>query len=103
MTIAVDIARTTPRSAEAVGIPVPSEGPVPRALGLTRAALTAHGFDGKLGQVLTVPAAAGATVIAVGIGKPSDLTANGLRTAAAALARSASKRTTVATSLADMP
>jgi len=102
MTIAVDIARSTPRSVEVVGIPVPSEGPVPRALGLNRAALATHGFEGKLGQTLVLPAANGATTVAIGVGKPADLTAASLRTAGAALARACAKRGSVATSLADV-
>lgn len=102
MTIAVDIARTTPRAAEAVAIPVPSEGPVPRALGMSRAVLASHGFEGKVGQVVVFPAPAGTVQIAIGIGKPAELTAATLRTVAAALARAVARRTSVATSLADL-
>jgi leucyl aminopeptidase len=98
----VEVVRAVPRSIDAVGLPVATSGAVPRQLGLNRAALSANGFDGKLGQVLLVPAAAGPTFIAVGVGEPGSLTANGLRTAAAALVRAAGRRATVATSLADL-
>jgi leucyl aminopeptidase len=95
----VTVARNAPRTAEAVGLAVGPSGAVPRQLGLTRAALEAHGFTGKLGQTLVVPAKEGATYIAVGVGDaPND---NQRRDAAAAFARAAGKRTSLATNLAD--
>jgi leucyl aminopeptidase len=101
MTVNVHIARATPRTAETIGVPVAASGAVPRSLGLNRNSLTAHGFDGKPGQTLVVPSASGPTHIAVGIGdgRPSAST---LRNAAAAIVRAAGKRTTIATSLADI-
>jgi len=75
---------------------------VPRSLGLSRAALTANGFDGKAGQTLVVPSAEGPAQIAIGIGKVGELDANGLRTAAASFARAAGKRAHLATTLADL-
>ncbi len=102
MTLAVDLARSLPRSAETIGIPIATTGPVPRNVGLSRAALSAHGFDGKAGQTLVIPSAAGGpTVIVVGTGERGALDASALRDAAAALARAASKRTSLATTLAD--
>jgi leucyl aminopeptidase len=100
--ISVEIVKSVPRTVEAVGLPVATSGAVPRQLGLTRAALAAHGFEGKAGQVLLVPSASGPTLIALGIGDPAELTANGLRNAAAALVRAAGKRTSIATALADI-
>ena len=100
--VSVEIVKSVPRGAEAIGFPVATSGAVPRQLGLSRAALAANGFEGKAGQVLVVPAATGPALIAVGIGDAAELTANGLRSAAAALVRAAGKRTTVATSLADL-
>ena len=44
MTLTIDVARSTPRDADAVGIPVASEGTVSRSLGLTRARLAELGF-----------------------------------------------------------
>lgn len=101
MPIAVETTRTTPRSADVVGVAVATEGPVPRSLGLSRAALSASGFDGKLGQTLVVPVASGPARIAVGIGAPGELNVNGVRTAAAAMARAVGKRTHLATNLAE--
>jgi leucyl aminopeptidase len=98
----VEVVRSVPRTVEAVGLPVATSGPVPRQLGMSRATLAAHGFEGKPGQVLVLPAVTGATPIAIGVGDPGSLTANGLRSAAASLVRAAGKRATIATTLADL-
>ena len=101
MSVTVHIARSSPKAVEAVGVPVGVKGAVPRSIGLSRAALTAAGFEGKPGQTLVVPSATGPTQIAVGTGD-ERLTAAGLRNAAAALVRAAGKRTSIATNLADL-
>ena len=102
MGLVLDIVRSAPRNADAIGVPVPSEGAVARALGLSRAALAASGFEGKPGQTLVIPSASGPALIAIGIGKPAELTAALLRNAAAAFLRAAGKRAHLATSLADI-
>lgn len=102
MTVSVQVSRSIPKQVEVVGVPVGTTGTVPRALGLSRSALAAHGFEGKPGQTLVVPAAVGPTHIAVGIGDAGALDATGLRNMAAALVRAAGKRGRVATTLADL-
>jgi leucyl aminopeptidase len=102
MTLAIDIVRSVPQSAGAVGVPVGTDGAVPRSLGMTRAALAANGFEGKPGQTLVIPASDGPAMIAVGVGPLAELTANGLRSAAASFARAAGKRAALATTLADV-
>ncbi|MEI8238833.1 MAG: M17 family peptidase N-terminal domain-containing protein, partial [Actinomycetota bacterium] len=102
MSVLVQIARSVPKSVDAVGVPVATSGAVARSLGLGRAALAAHGFEGKLGQVLVVPQPSGPAYIAIGVGAPGSLTPSSLRTAAAALVRAAGKRAVIATSLADL-
>jgi len=102
MTATVLIARTTPKTVDAVTVPVATSGAVPRSLGLNRAALAALGFEGKANQTFVVPSATGPAQIAVGIGEPGSLTEKGLRDAAAAVVRAAGKRATVATNLADL-
>lgn len=92
--------RSLPRDADAIGVPVAVDGPVPRSLGLSRAALAAHGFEGKAGQVLGIPGP-GPVVIALGIGKTSDLTPKVLRDAAAALKRITGRHDHLATNLVD--
>jgi leucyl aminopeptidase len=100
---AVDVstARSAPKAATAVGWAVATKGPVPRQLGLSRAALEANGFEGKPGQVLAVPSGEGVAV-AVGVGDPGTIDAAAIRTAAAAFARSVSKHAQLATNLADV-
>jgi len=99
--VAVSTARSVPKAVTAVGHPVATSGAVPRALGIGRAGLAANGFEGKPGQVLAVPASDG-TAIAIGIGEPGTIDATGLRVAAAAFARAASKHAHLATTLADL-
>ncbi|MEP7202550.1 MAG: leucyl aminopeptidase [Ilumatobacteraceae bacterium] len=101
MTVNVHLARSAPKAVESIGVAVGERGPVPRILGMNRAALTAAGFEGKPGQALVLPSQTGSTHIAVGIGDDTLTTAT-LRHAAAALVRAAGKRTSMATALADL-
>src|SRR5690349_5522340 len=100
--VTVNLARSAPKDVAAVAVPVGTTGPVPKAVGLTRAALTAAGFEGKPGQTLVIPVAEGPATIAVGIGEANKLTRKVLRDAAAAAVRAAGPRTSLATSLADL-
>jgi leucyl aminopeptidase len=102
VTITINVAKSVPRGVEAVGVPVTTEGAVPRSLGLSRAALAAHGFEGKPGQTLVIPSASGPTQIALGVGAVGAASVSTLRTAGASLARAAQRCATVATSLADL-
>ena len=99
--VEVSTARSAPKAATAVGWAVATKGAVPRQLGLSRAALEANGFEGKVGQVLGVPTSDGLAV-AVGIGDPGTIDVGGLRSAAAAFARASSKHAQLATNLADV-
>ena len=99
--VAVSTARTAPKAATAVGWAVATKGAVPRQLGLSRAALEANDFECKPGQVLAVPNGDGVAV-AIGVGEPGAIDAAGLRSAAAAFARAASKHAQLATNLADV-
>jgi leucyl aminopeptidase len=98
----VAVARSLPSDVGAIGLPVGSKGAVPRLLGLDRATLAKHGFEGQPGQTFVAPRPDGPTLIAVGIGDPAELTPAGLRDAAAAFARAAGKEATLATTLADV-
>ncbi|MFZ9289308.1 MAG: leucyl aminopeptidase [Ilumatobacteraceae bacterium] len=97
--LVVTVARETP-STEVLGITVTSDKAVPAELGVSRAQLTAAGFDGKIGQTLVVPASGKTVMIAVGVGAGNSATAHDLRNAAAALARAASKHGSLSTTLA---
>jgi leucyl aminopeptidase len=105
---------TTPAdrvSAELLAVPVakgPVLGPgadaVDTALdGGLAAFLAEAGFEGKLGETLAVPTAGrlrAKAAVLVGVGDPAELTTDGVRRAAAAVARRAAKAGSVATTLA---
>lgn len=99
--VEVTVVRSVPKGATAVGYAVGTKGSVPRQLGMNRAALSANGFDGKVGQVLAVPSSDGVAV-AVGVGETDDVTVKVLRNAAASFVRAASKHAHLATNLADV-
>ncbi len=99
--VIVSTARSVPSGAAAVGYAVATKGAVPRQLGMSRAALNANGFEGKIGQILGVPNGDG-LLVAVGVGAPGQIDANGLRSAAAGFARAASKFDHLATNLTDV-
>jgi leucyl aminopeptidase len=104
---------TTPADrvvAELLAVPIGKGGAfgagadvVDAALGGGLASFIAEtGFDGKLGETLAIPAAGklrAKAVILVGVGEPEELTLDGVRRAAAAVARRATKATSVATTL----
>jgi leucyl aminopeptidase len=102
MALKFDLATKVPATISAVGVPVSSDGAVPKEAGMSRAALEALGFAGKVGQTYVVPSASGPVTILVGIGEAAKVTASSLRKSAAALARAASSRTSVATTLASV-
>ena len=100
--VRVNSAATTPVEADALGIAVGASGEPPEVLSLGRAALSGGGFDGKLGQTLTIPAAGGPLLVAIGIGDAKGLDAAKVRDAAAAFARAAGRQTRLAISLDGM-
>jgi len=102
MTIAISTARTAPRRATALGVPVATSGPVPRAVGLSRAVLAKVGFEGKNGQLHAVTRPDGSQVMALGVGEAGRLTDAVLRTASATFARAAAKHEHVAVALGDL-
>jgi leucyl aminopeptidase len=82
----------------------PGAEAVDDALGGGLAAFLAEaGFEGKLGETLAVPTGGrlrAKAAVLVGVGDPAELTVDGLRRAAAAVARRASKAASVGTTLA---
>jgi len=103
VTIQFSVSKARSVSADAVGIPVGSVGPVSRGVGLSRRELTERGFDGKVGQTLVLNGRSGGSVIVViGVGGDSKFTPTEARKAAAAFARAAGKATTVSTTLANV-
>ena len=97
--LAVTVVREV-TTTDAVGIPVTTDKAVPAELGISREQLAALGFDGSVGQAQVVPSAGKKLLIAVGVGAGTSATVDDLRTAAAALARAASKAKSLSTTLA---
>jgi leucyl aminopeptidase len=96
----VTVARAVPDDATALGIPVATDGAVPRErVDLDRAILEASGFDGHVGEVLVLPRSEGPTLVEIGIGARADLGAAAMRDAAAAFARAASRHANIAIDL----
>lgn len=74
---------------EIIGSAVGPDGDIPEELGLDWDALRAHGFEGRVGQTLVIPRAAGPDDIAVGIGEDGERTAASVRDSVAAFVRAA--------------
>ena len=89
MALNFEVVAKTPATVKAIGIPVASEGAVPKEVSLSRATLETLGFTGKVGQTYVVPAEKGAASILIGVGEVSKLDTSSLRKAAAAFARAA--------------
>ena len=68
MALNFQVVAKAPADVQAVGIPVASEGAMPKEVSLSRAKLETLGFTGKVGQTYVVPAEKGATNILIGVG-----------------------------------
>ena len=96
------VSKTVPATAAVVAIPVASDGPVPKEVGLTRAQLTAMGFEGKCCTTMPIAPAPGSKSarVLVGIGAVKDINEATMRNIGAAAARACAKHGTMATTLA---
>ena len=102
MALNFEVVAKTPATAKAVGIPVASEGALPKEVTLSRATLETLGFTGKVGQTYVVPAEKGAASILIGVGEVSKLDTASLRKASAAFARASVGFESVSTTLANI-
>ena len=102
MALNFEVVAKSPANTKAVGIPVTSEGALPKEVSLSRATLETLGFTGKVGQAYVVPAEKGAVSILIGVGELSKLDTSSLRKAAAAFARAAASFESVSTTLANI-
>ena len=102
MALNFEVVAKSPSTAKAVGIPVASEGALPKEVTLSRANLETLGFTGKVGQTYVVPAEKGAVSILIGVGVVSKLDTASLRKAAAAFARAAAGFESASTTLANI-
>ena len=73
-----------------MGALIAKVGDIPSALGVERAALTAAGFEAKLGEAMVIPRNDGPTIVVVGVGQRASVDVNSIRDAAAAFARATS-------------
>ncbi|HEX9992015.1 MAG TPA: leucyl aminopeptidase [Acidimicrobiales bacterium] len=94
-------AASLPADVEAVGIPVLSDRFDDVSVDVDWSFLTLQGFEGKVGEVQVLPGD-GAVRIAVGLGSSAEVTPKVVRRAAAALARAASRRESLATTLLEV-
>lgn len=96
------VSRSVPAGAAVIAIPVASDGPVPKEVGLTRAQLAAMGFEGKCCTVLPVAPAPGSRSarVLVGVGAVKDINEATMRNIGAAAARACAKHGSMATTLA---
>ena len=101
LTLNVSSAKLAPKAAAlGVGVVIGKSGPELPAGVPSAAILAARGFEGKVGQVIVVPARSGSTVL-VGLGRAADLSLDTFRTAAALLVRSSFGESALATALVD--
>lgn len=100
MSINFEVAGKTPADVSAIGIAVSTDGAMPKEVSLSRKALEAVGFSGKVGQTSVIAADRGAVTVVIGIGESSKVTADSLRKSAAAFGRATSSFGSVATTLA---
>ena len=101
MALSFPLTAEVPADATVVGVPVFAGRVVPPGaeVELDGPWLAGRRFDGNLGETLPVPADDGSTIVAVGMGDPADLSAEGMRRAAAALVRASGQDAAVATTL----
>jgi len=100
MSINFEVASKIPADVSAIGIAVSTDGAMPKEVSLSRKALEAIGFSGKVGQTSVIATDRGAVTVVIGIGESSKVTADSLRKSAAAFGRATSSFGSVATTLA---
>jgi leucyl aminopeptidase len=111
LSISFELTRQPPADIELLALPVladdqPSDGEseadLGLGLGLDGAFLQRRGFDGKLGQVQSLPGELGIVVLAIGMGPAAEVDADVFRRAGAAIARHAKRHRVVATTVLDV-
>jgi leucyl aminopeptidase len=95
--LTVELARTAPEDVAALAVGVVAGGAAPD--GVDGAFLASVGFEGKQGDVRTVPGADGRPVLVVGLGAADSITAATLRSVAGAVARAAKRHESLALDL----
>ncbi len=83
--------------ADALAVPVTSDGDVPEVLGVDLAALKKAGFEPEVGKAISFPSSTAPVLVAVGVGEAAALGAAEVRDAAAAFARAVPQDARLAT------
>ena len=101
MPMTFTLAAEPPADVGVLGVPVYSGLDLPSGAGaeLDRSWLSERHFEAEVGETVVLPADDGSTVIAVGVGKRAEVTAETLRRVAAALVRAAWHDRTASTTL----
>lgn len=102
MSINFLVSATAAANVGAVGVPVTSDGALPKGVSLSRKTLETLKFTGKVGETYVIAQDKGAAQILVGVGELSKLNATSLRKAAAALARAAAGFESLHTTIANI-
>jgi leucyl aminopeptidase len=85
--VVTEAAESASTDVDADGVVVATDGDVPEVLEVDRDALRRAGFEGRVGQALSLPRSSGPALVAVGVGAEGELDMTTLRTTAAAFAR----------------
>jgi leucyl aminopeptidase len=103
MAIDVTVSAQVPDDVQVLGVPVFAgrRQPDKAAVELDVAYLGERGFEGKVGETCAVPADDGSTVVAIGMGKPDELSVETFRRAGAAFAKAAWNDSRAAISVLD--
>jgi len=103
MAIDVTVSAQVPDDVQVLGVPVFTgrRQPGKAAVELDVSYLAERGFDGKVGEACAVPADDGSTVVAIGMGKPEEVTVETFRRAGAAFAKAAWNDTSAAIAVLD--
>src|SRR5690606_30888761 len=83
--------------ADALAVPVPSDGEVPGSLGVDLPALERAGFTPEVGKAIAFPSSEPPVLVAVGVGRVAGLGTAEVRDAAAAFARAVPQDARLAT------
>jgi leucyl aminopeptidase len=101
VTISVELSRQLPTDVEVLAVPVTIEGFGDSDVALDWAFLRQRGFEGKAGNLQSLPGELGVVVLAIGLGPAAGVDQHGLRRAGAAVARTARRHRVIATTLLD--
>lgn len=97
------VAVDEPVDAEALAVPVTSDGSVPDVLGIDAVALARSGFTPTVGRAIAFPSAQQPVLVAIGVGAAGTLGVTELRDAAAAFARAVPNDAKLATRVPTTP